>query len=161
MRQPVHTLPVDGKSWRTTGVSGNYSTMSAYESTQEWNPAEPTLGEELAALRDEYIFEMANLHEEDTGIPGVVFISTVMGAHGPRVKYFVKAGRNQPSFSVSISDSPRVLASSLPVRELNRFAPSVLRWVELNKDQLLRFWNEGETWSHREVTAFIEALKKV
>ena len=66
---------------------------------------------------------MTNLQEEDTGIPGVILISTAMGSHGPRVKYFVKAGRNQPSFSVSISDGPKVLANSLPQRDLSsRFA---------------------------------------
>jgi hypothetical protein len=61
---------------------------------------EPTLGEEFAAFADDDIVEITNLQEDDTGIPGVIFISTAMGFHGPRVKYFIKAGRSQPSFSV-------------------------------------------------------------
>jgi hypothetical protein len=73
----------------------------------------------------------------------------------------VKAGRDQPSFSVSISPQPRVLANSLPERELNRYAPAVIRWVEINCEALLRFWNEGETFSVDDLVAFVRALKKV
>jgi len=88
--------------------------------------AEPTLAEELAG--DDNVVEMTNLQEEDTGIPGVIFISSAMGSHGPRVKYFVKAGRSQPSFSVSISDAPWILANSLPQRDLSRTSGSVTEW---------------------------------
>ena len=55
-----------------------------------------------------------------------------MGSHGPHVKYFVKTGRGQPSFSVSISATPGVLASSLPQTEVSRAAPAVIEWVKLN-----------------------------
>ena len=122
---------------------------------------EPTLGDELAALGDEDILEMTNLQEEDTGIPGVIFVSTAMGSHGPRVKYFLKAGRNQPSLSVSISAEPTVLASSLSQRDTRKVSPLVLEWVKLNHEALLTFWEEGETWSVRDVVAFVESLKKV
>ena len=50
---------------------------------------------------------MANLTSAQTGVPGTIFISTAMGSHGPRVKYFVQPGRTQPSFSVSIADRAR------------------------------------------------------
>ena len=122
---------------------------------------EPTLGDELAALGDEDLVEMTNLQEEDTGIPGVIFVSTAMGSHGPRVEYFLKAGRNQPSLSVSISAEPTVLASSLSQRDTRKASPTVLEWVKLNREALLTFWEEGETWSVREVVAFVESLKKV
>ena len=75
---------------------------------------EPTLAEELAGLGGEDLFEMVNLREQDTGLTGVVFISTAMPAHGPRVKWFIKPGRDQPSFSVSVGPEPRVLANSCP-----------------------------------------------
>jgi hypothetical protein len=120
-----------------------------------------TISEELAAFGDDDIVEMINLQEQDTGIPGVIFISTAMGSHGPRAKYFVKAGRDQPSFSVSISDDPLVLANSLPERVFNRAAPAVIRWVRLNREALLRFWDEGETLSVHEVVAFVKSLKKI
>jgi hypothetical protein len=122
---------------------------------------EPTLTEELASLGEEDIFEMVNLREQDTGVAGTLFVSTALGAHGPRVKFYLKPGRDQPSFSVSLTDPPRVLASSLPVRELNRFAPAVIAWVKLNREDLLRFWNEGQTWDVRELAAFVAELKKV
>jgi hypothetical protein len=122
---------------------------------------EPTLAAELAAFGDDDVVEMTNLQEEDTGIAGVIFISTVMGSHGPRVKYFVKTGRDQPSFSVSISEEPMVLASSLPERTLKRAAPSVIRWVKLNRKALLRFWNEGECMSIDELHDFAKSLKKL
>jgi len=123
--------------------------------------SERTLRDELALIGDGDIVEMTNLQEEDTGIPGVIFISTVMGSHGPRVKYFVKAGRDQPSCSISIAGAPKILASSLAARDLNRAAPAVIDWVRLNRAALLRFWNEGETWSIRDVTAFVDSLRKL
>jgi hypothetical protein len=135
--------------------------MRARQGTRTWTSDEPTLGEELAAFADDDVAEMTNLQEQDTGVPGIIFISTAMGSHGPRVKYFVKAGRDQPSFSVSIAEEPHVLANSLPAREVSRSAPAVMRWVALNREALLRFWNEGETMSVHELVAFVGALKRV
>lgn len=128
---------------------------------REWGIVEPTLGEELAVLDDDDVVEMTNLQEDDTGIPGVIFISTAMGSHGPRVKYFVKAGRNQPSFSVSISEDPKILANSLPQRDVNRASVSVIEWVRLNRAALLRFWNEGDSYSIHEVMELVRSLEKV
>ena len=135
--------------------------MRPREHIKERSRHEPTLGDELAALGDDDVVEMTNLQEEDTGVPGIIFISTAMGSHGPRVKYFVKTGRGQPSFSVSISATPGVLASSLPQREVSRAAPIVIEWVKLNSVALLRFWNEGETFSVREMVEFVAALQKI
>jgi hypothetical protein len=50
-------------------------------------PADTRLAEELAA---DDVVEMANLTTAQTGVPGTTFISTAMGGHGPRVKYFLK-----------------------------------------------------------------------
>jgi hypothetical protein len=47
------------------------------------------LAEELA--RDDVV-EMANLTTAQTGVPGTNFISTAIGGHGPRVKYFLQPG---------------------------------------------------------------------
>lgn len=135
--------------------------MQVHQHPRNWSVAEPTLGEELTALADDDVVEMTNLQEQDTGIPGTIFVSTAMGSHGPRIKYFIKTGRDQPSFSVSIADEPQVLANSLPAREMNRAAPAVLEWVRLNREALLRFWNQGDTYSVREVVAFATDLKKV
>lgn len=118
--------------------------MGFSEKPAVWTDREPTLDEEVGALDEEDIFEMANLTEDQTGIAGIVFISTVMGAHGPRVKYFLKTGPGQPSFSVSVASEPRVVASSLPDRDFARMAPPVLEWVRLNHEALARFWWEGK-----------------
>jgi len=135
--------------------------MSTLRHREQQKSLEPTLDEELAALGEDDVAEMTNLQEEDTGIRGIIFISTAMGAHGPRVKYFVKAGRNQPSFSVSISEEPEVIANSLPQRDLARSSASVIAWVRLNREALLRFWNEGDSYSMRDVVALVQSLKKV
>ena len=104
---------------------------------------------------------MANLTTDQTGVPGTIFISTVMGSHGPRVKYFVQPGRNHPSFSVLIADPPRVVANSLPDRVLRQRAPEVIRWVALNQGPLIDFWNNGDTWTDPEVAAFKQALRRI
>ncbi len=135
--------------------------MGVFQSVRDRNAVEPTLAEELAAFGVDDVVEMANLQQKHTGIPGVVFISTTMGAHGPRVKYFLKAGKAQPSFSVSLSDPPKVLANSLPDKDLTKIAPLVVRWVELNRDELLRFWEDANSWSVDEVAAFAHSLRKV
>ncbi len=123
-------------------------------------PVEPTLAEELLTVGDEP-FDMTNLQEEDTGVPGIVFISTVMGSHGPRVKYYLKPGRGQPSFSVSVEPQPRLLASSLSERDTRRALPAVVRWVALNHEALRRFLEEGDSWTARQVAAFLAGLQRV
>jgi hypothetical protein len=121
-------------------------------------PADTLLAEELAR---EEVVEMANLTTAQTGVPGTIFISTAMGAHGPRVKYFLQPGRSQPSFSVTISDVPRVVANSLPVRVVRQLSPQVINWVSINKDALLDFWHRGDTWTQPEVNDFIQKLNRI
>ncbi len=129
--------------------------------TAEARLPESTLDQELARLGDGDLFEMANLTSSNTGIEGIVCISTAMGAHGPRVKYYLKAGRGQPSFSISVADQPEVLASSLPERVVRQMSPGVIAWVQLNRGALLSFWNEGDTWMADEVSAFIARLQRL
>jgi hypothetical protein len=122
-------------------------------------PADPTLAEELST--DDVIFEMANLGKSQTGIDGIVWISTSMTGHAPRVKYFVQPGRTQPSFSVLISDQARVVANSLPARTVNQMAPLVIRWVHLNKDALLDFWHHGDTWTATQLIHFLQSFRQI
>jgi hypothetical protein len=121
-------------------------------------PADTALAEELA---DDILIEMANLTTAQTGVPGTIFISTAMEAHGPRVKYFLQPGRTQPSFSVTVSDAPAVAANSLPIGVVRQMSPLVLDWVLRNKDALLAFWYHGDTWTQPEVNAFIQKLRRV
>jgi len=121
-------------------------------------PADAPLAAELAA---DDVVEMANLTSAQTGVPGTIFISTAMGGHGPRVKYFLQPGRTQPSFSVSIGDAPGVVANSLPARVLRQRAPQVIDWVLRNHDHLLDFWHRGDTWTQPEVNDFIQKLRRL
>jgi len=121
-------------------------------------PPDAPLAEELTT--DELV-EMANLTAAQTGVPGTIFISTAMGSHGARVIYYLQPGRTQPSFSVVISESPAVVANSLPARVMRQLSPQVIRWVALNKDALLDFWDHGDTWTQPQVNAFIQTLLRV
>jgi len=121
-------------------------------------PRDPLLEEELAA---EDVVETANLTSAQTSVPGTIFISTAMGSHGPRVKYFIRRGRTQPSFSVSIGDVPTVVADSLSARAVRQISPQVIDWVSRNKDALLDFWQHGDTWTQPEVNEFIQRLQIV
>jgi len=121
-------------------------------------PADTPLAEELAS---DDVVEMANLTTAQTGVTGTIFISTSMGGHGPRVKYFLQPGRSQPSFSVTISDAPAIAANSLPVRLVRQMSPRVIAWVSLNRDALLDFWYHGDTWTQPEVNYFIQRLDRV
>jgi hypothetical protein len=121
-------------------------------------PADAPLSAELEC---DGVVEMANLTSAQTGVAGTIFISTAMDAHGPRVKYFVQPGRTQPSFSVSIADTPAVVANSLPARTVRQMSPQVIDWVARNKDGLLDFWHRGDTWTQPEVNDFIQKLRPV
>jgi len=112
-------------------------------------------------LADEEVVEIANLASAQTGVPGTIFISTAMGQHGPRVRYFERPGKTQPSFSVSIADAPAVVANSLPARAMRQMSPQVIAWVSRNKDALLDFWQHGDSWTQPEVNDFIQTLQRV
>src|SRR5579884_1418249 len=132
--------------------------MSQKTKDVEQLPVDTLLAEELA---DDTLVEMANLTRAQTGVSGIIFISTMMGQHGPRVKYYLQPGRTQPSFSVTIADAPAVVANSLPARVVHRMSPRVIAWVSRNKDALLDFWHHGDTWTQPEVNAFIQKLQPV
>ncbi|RZJ42052.1 MAG: hypothetical protein EON87_15460 [Brevundimonas sp.] len=77
------------------------------------------------------------------------------------MKFYLKPGRDQPSFSIAVAAEPRVVGNSLPDRDLARRSPAVIDWVALNHVALARFWWEGQGWTNREVQDFIAALAKV
>ena len=121
-------------------------------------PADTLLADELAG---DDVVEMANLTTAQTGVAGTIFISTAMGGHGPRVKYFLQPGRSQPSFSVTIADAPVVAANSLPLRVVRQMSSQVITWVSSNRDALLDFWYHWDTWTQPEVNDFIQNLDRV
>ena len=58
-------------------------------------PDDTFLAEELA---HEDTVEMANLTSAQTGVSGTIFISTAMGAHVPRMKYFCSRAAPSQAF---------------------------------------------------------------
>ena len=135
--------------------------MGLSEKPAVWTGREPTLDEELRAVKEEDVVEMAYLPSDWTGVPAHIFISTALGQHGPRIKIYLRKGRNQPSASISIGPAPRVLASTLDERDLKRLAPQAIKWVALNHEALTTFWYEGESLDIADVADFGRSLKKV
>ncbi len=135
--------------------------MSFQEAIAVWTDREPTLDEELRALGEDDLLEMAYLPPEWTGVLAHIFISTALGQHRPRVKVYLKKGRHQPSASISIGPNPRVLASSLDERDLNRIAPQAIARVALNHAALTTFWFEGENLDIADVADFGRGLTRI
>jgi hypothetical protein len=109
---------------------------------------------------EDALIEMANLDEQDTHVPGTIFISTALGSHGPRVKWYPdRAGRALPCLVVSIGAEPQLRDDFLQNAVSRTALPRVIAWVRLNHGALLDFWQEGASWNRREVAAFLDALK--
>ncbi|WP_342109025.1 hypothetical protein [Methylobacterium sp. SI9] len=105
---------------------------------------------------------MSNLDEQDTNVPGTIFISTALGSHGPRVKWYPdRAGRTLPCLIVSIKVEPKIRADFLQNPTSRAAAAKVIAWVRLNHDALLDFWTQGASWNRREVSAFLDSLRKL
>ena len=111
---------------------------------------------------DDLLIEMANLDEQDTGVPGTIFVSTALGAHGPRVKWYpARAGSDLPCLIVSIGPDPQVRDDFLPRAVSRGVGPRVMAWVRLNHAALLDFWENGASWNRHEVSAFLDDLKRI
>jgi hypothetical protein len=111
------------------------------------------------AVLDDELVDMVNLSEQDTGISGVIYISTAQGSHGARVKWYpARPGRDAPCLAVTIEAIPRSFNQNLPPRVASAAAVPVTRWVADNHRALLEFWNDGVSWTRAEVNAFIERL---
>lgn len=133
------------------------------EFLQELNSA---LNARMLDLPDDFaedaLLDTANLDEADTGIPGTVFVSTALGSHGPRIKWYPGApGRTLPCMIVSIDPEPQVRADFVGPRLSRPVTPLLTEWVKLNCAQLLEFWNHGETWNRRQVSDFLDGLRRL
>lgn len=121
-----------------------------------------TVREELDGLDESALPELMNLRERHTGIPGVIFISTRMGPHGPRVKYYPgRADDAQPSMSVSVAEEPRIVANSLNERDASRHLDEVIAWVRLNRVALLDWWNERGGLDPEEIAAYAQRFRRL
>jgi hypothetical protein len=84
-------------------------------------------------------FDMANLRPERTGLPFVVFISQKGGArHDVRVKLARGAKvRLSDMITVAVRPMPRIIRGRLNTQEFDL----VRRWIELNMNTLVDYWN--------------------
>jgi len=111
---------------------------------------------------DDELVDVVNLSSDETGAKGIIFVSTSLGQHAARVKWFpVRAGRDLPCLSVMLEDPPRVINHGISPREARQAEPAVVAWVALNRDALQRFWDDGLSWTRKEVNAFFDGLRKL
>ena len=92
-----------------------------------------------ADIAGQATFEMANLRPERTGLPFVVFISQKGGArHDVRIK-LARAAKVRPSemYTVALRPAPRLIRGRLNTQDFDL----VRRWIELNMDVLVDYWN--------------------
>ena len=90
---------------------------------------------------EDALYEMANLFPRTTGLPLAVWVSPRGRArHDARIKVSLTPGRMDIGHTavVSIRPSPRLIAGNLPLADLEL----VSRWVQLNEEALIDFWNE-------------------
>ena len=91
------------------------------------------------AIAGQATFDMANLRPERTGLPFVVFISQRGGArHDVRIK-LARSPRVRPSEMITVALRPtaRVVRGRLDAREFEL----VRKWLDLNADVLIDYWN--------------------
>ena len=127
-------------------------------------PRTPSLPTSLPPddFAEDSLVEMANLTERDTNVPGTIFVSTALGSHGPRVKWYPGSpGRQLPCLIVSIGPEPAIRDDFVSSPASRSVTPFVLRWVGQNHEELLRFWREGETWDRHAVSAFLDELRPI
>jgi len=92
-------------------------------------------------LRNEMdvLTEMANLTPERTGLPFAVWIcSRSRAQHDIRVKVYAgPKATGEPVASVAIRPTVRVMEGDMPNSDLYLLR----RWIEANRDLLIRYWN--------------------
>jgi hypothetical protein len=130
------------------------------------NATPPGFEEEQAPLGgvvvDEDMYDVTNLSSRRTGLDGIVYTSTLQGGHGPRVKWYPgRPGRDAACLVVTLESPPRVINMGLPAREARRMERALSAWVELNRDALLSYWNDGLGWTEEEHDAFRDSLKRL
>ena len=103
------------------------------------------------------LFEMANLRPERTGLPFVTFVSQKGGArHEMRIK-LARSPRERASemITVALCPTPRIVRGHLNQREFEL----VRRWLELNADALIGYWNGAIEYTE-DVMAMLKPLSE-
>jgi hypothetical protein len=126
----------------------------------------PGMQEEQAGfgqwVADDEMFDMTNLSSRRTGLEGIVYTSTAQGQHGPRIKWYPgRPGRDAPCLVVTLEFPARAINQGLAARDVRRMRAALLAWVELNRDALLSYWNDGLGWTEEEHDAFRDSLRRL
>ncbi|MGX7707681.1 hypothetical protein [Methylobacterium sp. Gmos1] len=118
--------------------------------------------EDIASVQD-FDIEMANLTEEDTGVPGTIYISTTVPRHAARVKWYEASPKNPNVgfIALSIEAEPHIRVNKLGKNYSMRSLDLAKAWIAKNETDLVRFWNEGSIWNRRQMNVFLDGLKKV
>lgn len=112
---------------------------------------------ELRQLDEEQLWEMANLHPRDTGLPVIVWAdSNRQMKHGLRIKFQNSYSDKTDSSSLvpmTISEDPQVPVQ-VKLRISNADLQKIRQWIILNKDLLVAYAKEEITTKE-----FVNSLK--
>ena len=123
----------------------------------------------LDQIDDYPIFEMANLFRDETGLSYVVHIRTKLETpshhHTPTLKVYQSGPIDSENFSLIISDDPNIPNSM----KNNKFYKSIKskdlelikKWIKINKDRLLDFYNNGLSWNIDKIHSWSKTLERV
>ena len=116
--------------------------------------------------------EMANLYKDDTGLDYPIWIGTIGGQHGPRVKVsnMKQKWRANNNFVCTLEKEPRVVTPE--TCKLSAFeVKQVFKWIEINFDDLMTLWwmfehgalevRDEDTGTVIQYDTLIDNLKKV
>jgi len=92
---------------------------------------------------DDFLFEMANYRQDDTGLPMIIWILEKGSVrHGPRIKVNATHSHKmdiKTAISVTVDDDPRCVAEGeLPGDDMKK----IRQFIALNKDVILDYWHE-------------------
>ena len=87
-------------------------------------------------ISEQRIASMVNLHQEDTGIDTVIWVSHECPDYKPFIMTLTSTGK----VLISIEDEPKILQ---PDKQPNGDdILDVVQWIRLNKDLLLAYWDD-------------------
>lgn len=109
-------------------------------------------------FKQDQLFEMSNLTNDDTGLPFIIWIAPMSGKerHWARVKV-EKDGNLYP---MSISDNPEwKMKKNVQNPFSGRETKLIQTFIKNNKNLLLSYWESGGTMSMRVVLDNLEKIR--
>ena len=111
-------------------------------------------------FEEQCLKEMANLRTEKTGLDhGTIYMSSKEGNHGARIKFYRGRAGNNPSASITISNSPEVIEDAIGLKASE--IKELFSFVVKNRKILIKAWNEGSTMYTDEWEALLKSIKKI